>query len=178
MKKVILIAAVLTMLFFATGLVSGEEMVKIFINGNEVHPDTPPLIVNDRTMVPLRFVSEQLGAKVFWDEAKREVLVQSGEKSNIKYLKVNGQQTAWRYWEINGDLYTDMHTAIALLKEKNRMSYISYNYSEDILLINSGVMTVNTTTIEDFKAVSLEKLNVRTGMFNYQWDSDTGDLKI
>jgi hypothetical protein len=34
-----------------------------------------PMIVNDRTFVPLRYVSEILGADIHWDEANRAVYV-------------------------------------------------------------------------------------------------------
>jgi hypothetical protein len=32
-----------------------------------------PMIVNDRTFVPARYVAEALGATVLWDEASRSV---------------------------------------------------------------------------------------------------------
>ncbi len=37
--------------------------------------DTVPVIKNDRTMVPLRFVGEFLNATVGWDDATRTVTV-------------------------------------------------------------------------------------------------------
>ncbi|MHB1043677.1 MAG: copper amine oxidase N-terminal domain-containing protein, partial [Eubacteriales bacterium] len=40
-----------------------------FKNEVQVMLDVPPRIVNDRTLVPLRFVSEALGAQVGWDGA-------------------------------------------------------------------------------------------------------------
>lgn len=43
-------------------LVIGEQVA--YINGKETVLDVTPKIVNDRTMVPLRFVSEALGAEV------------------------------------------------------------------------------------------------------------------
>jgi len=36
------------------------------VNGQPVPLDAPPVEIQGRTMVPLRFVSEQLGAKVYW----------------------------------------------------------------------------------------------------------------
>ena len=38
----------------------------------------PARLVSNRTMVPIRFVSESLGASVFWDQAKRQVTVDYG----------------------------------------------------------------------------------------------------
>lgn len=39
--------------------------------------DVPPLIINDRTMVPVRFVAEALGYKVEWDAIDNAVLMYS-----------------------------------------------------------------------------------------------------
>lgn len=37
------------------------------INGENTYLDVPPQIINQRTMVPLRFISETFGATVLWD---------------------------------------------------------------------------------------------------------------
>ncbi|MBS3976705.1 MAG: molybdate ABC transporter substrate-binding protein [Syntrophomonadaceae bacterium] len=42
-------------------------------NGTPVSLDTLPMIVNGRTLVPLRFVSETLGARADWNAAERTV---------------------------------------------------------------------------------------------------------
>jgi len=43
------------------------------VNGVKKRFDTSPQIYNDRTMVPVRFVSEALGAEVGWDAERRQV---------------------------------------------------------------------------------------------------------
>ena len=53
------------------GLQIGES--KALVNGEWKTFDTKPVIVNGRTMVPLRFISETMGAKVDWDGATRTV---------------------------------------------------------------------------------------------------------
>ncbi|PKM82844.1 MAG: hypothetical protein CVU89_01520 [Firmicutes bacterium HGW-Firmicutes-14] len=37
--------------------------------------DTAPILVNDRTLVPVRFISEGLGKQVGWDQANRTVVI-------------------------------------------------------------------------------------------------------
>ena len=44
-------------------------------NGLTINLDQPPQLINDRTMVPVRFVSEALGAEVDWDETTRTVSI-------------------------------------------------------------------------------------------------------
>ncbi len=48
-----------------------------FVNQRVVFLDVPALIVQGRTLVPLRFVSEAMGARVDWDYASRVVFITS-----------------------------------------------------------------------------------------------------
>lgn len=50
-----------------------------FVNGNPTVLDIPPMVVRGRTLVPLRFISEALGAQVDWDRAARTVYISSGQ---------------------------------------------------------------------------------------------------
>lgn len=47
------------------------------VNGQPVQMDVPPRIINNRTLVPLRFLSENLDAQVEWDGVNRMVYVES-----------------------------------------------------------------------------------------------------
>jgi len=45
------------------------------VNNESIKLDTEAIIHEDRTYVPLRFVSEQLGAEVYWDNSTRTVII-------------------------------------------------------------------------------------------------------
>lgn len=49
------------------------------VNDKRVTLDAPPQVINGRTLVPIRFISESLGAKVHWDGAKRIVKITTVE---------------------------------------------------------------------------------------------------
>ena len=56
-----------------------------YVYGNKTQIDTQskvtaPVIINDKTMIPVRFLSEGLGAVVTWDEKKQTVKIQFDEK--------------------------------------------------------------------------------------------------
>lgn len=81
----------------------GETEIRISIdntqmqkNGETVVLDVPARMVNDRTMVPVRAVSEGMGAKVDWDDTLWRVLIQSPDVNQIVYphtaLTPAGQQ--------------------------------------------------------------------------------------
>jgi len=46
-----------------------------FVNGKEVALDVAPYIVNGRTLVPIRFISETFGAEVVWDGTTKTVTI-------------------------------------------------------------------------------------------------------
>jgi hypothetical protein len=60
---------------------SGSNEIKLeiggqaFINGTPATLDVPAEIVDGRTLVPLRFVSEAMGATVNWDDATQTVTI-------------------------------------------------------------------------------------------------------
>lgn len=76
MKKIVIL--LLTTVFVASMLVTpvlAADPIRIFVDGNEVTMDVPPIIVNDRTLVPVRAISEMVGCDVEWVGAERKVIV-------------------------------------------------------------------------------------------------------
>lgn len=69
--------------------------VKIFIDGVEKQFSPPAMLIEDRTMVPLRGIFEDLGATVSWDGETQTASVQKG---NLSVSLGLGRNTA----EING----------------------------------------------------------------------------
>jgi hypothetical protein len=79
MKKIILL--LLVAIFTLVPLsVSAQSEIKVVLEGTEIIFDQPPVIISDRTMVPVRAIYEALGADVSWDGATRTA---SGEKNGI-----------------------------------------------------------------------------------------------
>ncbi|MDR6554682.1 copper amine oxidase N-terminal domain-containing protein [Paenibacillus qinlingensis] len=62
-----------------TLLTIGQNIVSI--DGKQVELDAPAVLKNDRTMVPLRAVSESLGADVDWVGERNLVLITSADKA-------------------------------------------------------------------------------------------------
>ena len=46
------------------------------MNDEEVQLDCEAQIMNDRTMVPLRFIAESFGIEVDWEQETRTVLIE------------------------------------------------------------------------------------------------------
>ncbi|OPX83652.1 MAG: TPR repeat-containing protein YrrB [Pelotomaculum sp. PtaB.Bin104] len=91
-------------------------LTEAFVNNLQIKLDQPPLIVNDRTLVPLRFVAEALGADVVWDgttstvkiNSKQEE-VSSGEQNISEATKAIALNPADpKAYNNRGDAYLDL----------------------------------------------------------------------
>lgn len=68
---------------------SPQSTIRIFFNGCELQSDVAPLILNDRTMVPLRVISEEMGMKVDWNPATYEVYISRPEPVALPEQPIN-----------------------------------------------------------------------------------------
>lgn len=76
-------------------LTIGQKEAVVF--GKTKTNDVAPIIRNDRTMLPARFVAEELGAKVSWSEAERKVTIKKNDVEIILTIDsdialVNGEE--------------------------------------------------------------------------------------
>jgi hypothetical protein len=51
------------------------EMFDLYGNMSAQIMDVRPIVVNDRTLIPVRFIGEALGANIGWNDATREVTI-------------------------------------------------------------------------------------------------------
>lgn len=104
------------------------------VNDAVVLLDVPATIINGRTMVPLRFVSEAMGAQVHWDAVSRSVLVES-RSEDVAEPVISADQgaiTKEYSWLYDGDL---QHLALQFsrsqvewFKELPRLKTDDYSY--------------------------------------------------
>lgn len=80
---------VLGMPVFAAGA------IRLIVNGKEVTPTVSPRIINGTVMVPVRFVSEALGAKVEWDSVKNTVIITSQQSVQQSSVSSEDKVQAW-----------------------------------------------------------------------------------
>lgn len=98
------------------------------INDRIVNLDTPPIIKEGRTLVPLRFVSEALGAHVEWNSLSRTINVKSESYIN----KVINMSLG-----ISLKMYMDVNELIKIMGNPDRIDesgryYKWYIYNSDI----------------------------------------------
>lgn len=92
MKKLISIVVCILALCFPM-ITHANSGISIIVNGEKVNfiDEKPYIDNNSRTMVPIRFISESLHAKVDWIEKERKVVV---KKDGIEISLIVGMKTA------------------------------------------------------------------------------------
>lgn len=87
MKKALrftIMSLIICMLFSISAYASENTSpyVKVWVENNDIEFDIKPYIdENSRTLIPVRFVSEALGANVTWNQEKQEVTIKDNEKT-------------------------------------------------------------------------------------------------
>lgn len=96
------------------------ETVNLMINGKNVTTDVAPFLKDGRTMVPARFVAENLSADVAWDQASRTASVTSKEMA-FPYKKLDPEKVrkyGYEGYYIAGCMYGAAYALIKALREE------------------------------------------------------------
>ncbi|MEL7649634.1 MAG: beta-propeller domain-containing protein [Sedimentibacter sp.] len=82
---------------------------KVMVNGEIMDIDVPTKLINSRAFVPLRFISENLGHDVSWDQATKTVRIsadQAKPKERSMSLTVGSKENLLALLEYNSKLYS------------------------------------------------------------------------
>lgn len=77
LKKFMAVTLILAMFASLSGFVMADRVLTLKIDGKTVTSDVAPMVDGGATLVPLRIVSEKLGATVKWDDAKKTATVET-----------------------------------------------------------------------------------------------------
>lgn len=129
-----------------------QEEIDVTVNGNHINFDVPPQIINDRTMIPVRAVTEALNARfVEWDEKKRMVGIRLPNKNG-------GEDT---FMELTID--SDRMYVFTVMYEEETARYIT---------LDSPAIIVDGRTL-----IPLRALAEATG-YTVEWDETTKTVSI
>jgi hypothetical protein len=80
---------VLGSVLFSSISFAAPSVVKLLVNGEEIHSEVSAQIIGGRTMIPARALAEALGAKVIWDEANQTVVIENEKYRHLQLLKAD-----------------------------------------------------------------------------------------
>lgn len=166
--KISLITILLITMFFSRSMDESEasKALSLIINDKDVTSNAMPVIERGRTLVPIRFISEELGAKVTWFNEDKTILVE--KNGNSVLLKIGSQLVSYN----NGEDYELSDVAPKLLRKDKSASSKTYvplrlignlldigvewNEAERNVYIDSNKAT-NKEAISTIKIISQDK---------------------
>ena len=80
---------------------------KAIVFGETVTNDVAPIIVSDRTMLPIRFIAEALGAEVTWDEDKREVTISRDDTEIVITIDSDEAKVGWEKVKLDSPAFIE-----------------------------------------------------------------------
>lgn len=130
--------------------------IKLWINGNEIKTDVQ--IVDGSSYVPLRVVSDELGAEILWDGKKRTITI-SGK---VPQLPVDGVYKAdsLAFYDVqveDGSFGWKISTEVKNIgtKEIQGSNFTAVFYGEDGKRIGTAMGNVSNIGVSDVKTSSL-----------------------
>ena len=87
-RNVVLLLVVFSLIL--SGIAYSAQDITIMMDGKAVMTDVAPQLMNDRVLVPVRVISEGLGADVGWDGTDMSVMVTSPAKKFAAGFMENG----------------------------------------------------------------------------------------
>ena len=127
-KKVLTTALAFVLSANICGSVSAAEATlkigddTVTVNGEEQTIDAPPVIINERTLVPLRFIAEMFGSNVGWDAETKTIYI-SNSSERIAAKSVNAD-TALSLWSDGAQAKEKLVSYMKAITDENSADYI------------------------------------------------------
>ncbi|WP_051403473.1 stalk domain-containing protein [Schnuerera ultunensis] len=134
--------------------------VRLIVDGKDITSLASPIIENGRTLVPIRFIAEELGAEVEWKDKEKRVILKKDNllvslKIGSRLVLNQGEEKAYFLSDITPKII-DNHTFVPLRLVSNALG-IDIEWDEENRIIH--VDSNKTSNIEPFFPVKITNLN-------------------
>lgn len=174
-KKYLLIVVSLLFVLAIAVVPAQAAAPSIILNGQTLQTDTPPMIENGSTMVPMRAIFEALGARVAWDATTKTITVVKGDttlelviggdvKVNGQKLDVDAQATI-----LNGSTMVPLRFVSEAMGAK-----VDWNKDTRVITITTATATT-PPTIPDVPSVNDDVYGTGTDITDTTDDTDITD---
>lgn len=143
----------------------GESAINVSVNGTSLQMSQPPVIVEGRTLVPLRAIFEALGVTPTWDGNTRTVTAKSGNVEmslpiGSNTATVNGKSASL---DVPGTIVNGSTMVPARFIAETFGAEVSWDAATRTVKINSGAVDWITQTINNLGYASNTVLVVDGG---------------
>lgn len=177
--KLLIITLMLSTIFLISCVEKPEasKTLNLIVNGKDITNIAMPIVENNRTLVPIRFVSEELGAEVTWDNLNKTALIEKDNNSVL--LKINSRLINYNDGEryqitdvepklLNKDKEGNLRTYVPLRLVSNALNIgIEWNEEKNNIHIDSKKL-VNEEMLSEVKIVSQDKNEIIVGKTTLQ----------
>lgn len=177
-KLILNIIAISTVLL--TGCIGNPQASKtlnLIVDDKNITSDAMPIVENDRTLVPIRIISEELGARVDWNDREQTVSIE--KDGNSVELKINSRLISYNDGSdyhlsdvepqlLNEDEDGNLRTYVPLRLVSNALDIeVEWNEEENNIYIDSK-KEAEKTPPSNIKIISQEKSQLITGDTYFQ----------
>lgn len=151
-----------------TGIINSDG---VFVKSDSISLDVPAQIINDYTYIPVRAVSESLGAFVQWDGANNSVMIdtRSDMSGNVYYTSDSDYQKLYTVWQNGSDREKLSDQSVYGLETDS--GYVYYLSKDNKNLFRANIYTGE----ERLTQVGVNKIGISGGYVYYQDLDGEGD---
>jgi flagellum-specific peptidoglycan hydrolase FlgJ len=120
---------------------NADSTIKLLVDGKDITESAAPQLLGGRTLVPVRFVAEELGADVIWNEAERTVIVTRDGRSVL--LRIDSRLVTY---DNHGRTYGLCDVAPAIINER---TYVPLRLVSNALGVGVGWQEASRTVSVD-----------------------------
>lgn len=144
LKSIVAITMTMVMMCGFVSYSKAANGVTIKVDGKTLSTDVEPEIESGRTLVPIRFIAEALGAKVTWDNSNKQVNILSSDKDIT--LKIESNTAKVNNKSVTLDVPAKIKSGRTLIP----LRFVSENLGAEV----NWVSSTKTVTVDYFSKMS------------------------
>ncbi len=149
-RRALITAVVLTVFILVGGLVFAGHSISIVIDGSEIETDVAPRLVQDRTLVPIRVITQHFGADVGWVPDTMTVEITSPYQHFMKGYGEKGM-----YIMQAGDVLSMVNAGTAVVMDVRSDALRKHSFIAGSMHIPMGMLLERLGELPDNKAVAV-----------------------
>lgn len=140
----------------------------MYKNGESIELDVAPTVINDRTMVPARAVSESFEAKVSWDGQTKTVIISTDTVIQAAIEKLNSSKSIYMVQDMRYKLDGVEEQTITTVGVDNENKIV---YNSIIVSVGGEKVHENTFIANPQKGYSIQNDNKKEYVYeSNEWD--------
>ena len=143
-----------------------EDAIKIIVDGERIYPDNDPIIVDSRTLCPIRAVAEKLGYTLTWNDDTKTASVSRDETSlRVKIGEFQIEKSITKSGEDENGMGLSIHVA-------GKKETITVHFEKETIPIDVAARIINNRTYLPLRAIG-ESLGC-----DVSWQAETKTVYI